>query len=109
MTKRWPLHPVPYPYETLYHYMCRLAECYNVGYKYFCRRALAMSPTELERIESDMPPINVLKHLSNGTGVSVERLELMTFAKVWECLMKDLEEAMSSDGYKIEFLLSTNL
>jgi hypothetical protein len=56
-----------------------------------------MSPTELQEFESDMPPINALEHLSNGTGVPVGHLKSMTYAEVWRCLKKDLEEMISSD------------
>lgn len=95
--KRWPLHPQPRSHEILSSYIRRLADCYGVSYKYFLQKALSMSPLELQEFRPNEPSLKALQHLSNGTGVSVRRLKLMTFANVWKRLMKELNETMLSD------------
>jgi hypothetical protein len=87
--QRWPLPPKPGQYETLRDYLHRLAECYGVNYNYFCRKALIMSPSELQKFRPNDPTLEILQRLSNGTGISIRRLKLMTISMIWRRLMKE--------------------
>ncbi len=99
--KRWPLHPKPNTYEWLDCYVRRLAGCYGVSYECFLRKALNMSMLELQeyKVTHLLSPI-ALQLLSNGTGVRVRRLKLMTPSNVWKRLMRNIERTMTPDETK---------
>ena len=92
MQKRWPLHPKPYPYETLERYVHRLAECYGVHYEHFCRRALCIQGNDSKARRFQEPTPALLRRLSDGTGIPVSQLEQMTLQHVWEKLMDEMRQ-----------------
>jgi TniQ len=94
--RRWPLHPRPFPYETLAWYVRRLADQYGVGYGTFCLRALGIPVADGEARSFGRPAPEVLWRLSTGTGMPVERLEQMTLAHLWQRLSKELDACMAT-------------
>jgi TniQ len=77
MSERWPLHPPPYPHESLSSWLERQASCYG----YHCRDLLAydlgfpaLSP---EQLDTD-PPALLLERLAERSGISAEQLGTMT-------------------------------
>lgn len=92
MGKRWPLHPRPWPYETLQWYIRRLADCYGARYEYFCLRALDIPIQDNEtRSFQEAKPLELLQRLSDGTGIPVAELEQMTYGKIWSKIMDELD------------------
>ena len=88
---RWPLHPKPRPRETLEEYVRRLADCYGARYPYFCLRALGIPANDCQARLFDEPTPELLRRLSDGTGVSVGHLEQMTFTRVWSRLINEID------------------
>lgn len=98
--KRWPLHPQPYVYETLGSYIDRLASCYGVKRRCFLQKALAMPASELQVFRPDELSMEVLQRLSDGTGVTLRRLKLMTICCVLRRQVKKIERTMTLDEIK---------
>lgn len=98
--KRWPLHPQPYAYETLDSYIDRLANCYGVKRRYFLQKALAMPISELQVFRPNELSMEVLQRLSDGTGVKIRQLKLMTLCCVLKRQMKKIERTMTPDEIK---------
>lgn len=73
---RWPLHPIPMPHERLSAYVRRLAFVYDTSFRAFCRFGLGCEPWELGAFDY-CPPAWALERLSEGTGLSIERLRAM--------------------------------
>ena len=94
MQKRWPLHPKPYPYETLERYIRRLAECYSVSYEIFCLRALGIPIVDSQSRRFQKPTPELLLRLSNGSGIAVGVLEQMTLECIWARQMEELRQFM---------------
>lgn len=78
-TNRWPLHPQPRPYETLAVYVRRLADVYGVRYGYFCRCVLGIPHVDI--FQEPVP--DVLRRLSDGTGVPIDQFAEMIWHQVW--------------------------
>jgi hypothetical protein len=95
--KRWPLHPQPDNYETLYFYIQRLARCYGVKYRYFLQKACVLSATELQEFRPNEPTMKVLQRLSDGTGVQIRRLKLMTSCCALKRAVRKVERTMTPD------------
>jgi hypothetical protein len=99
MEKRWPLHPKPRSYETLEWYTRRLAECYGVRYESFCLRALSIPITDGEARRFREPTPELLRRLSDGTGIPVVQLEQMTFQRTLNRMLEELGRfAETPDG-----------
>ena len=94
--RRWPLHPCPYPYETLAWYVRRLADQYGVGYATFCWHALGIPVADGEARSFDSPAPEVLWRLSAGTGIPVAQFEQMTVACTWQRLIKEVEACIAT-------------
>ena len=90
--KRWPLHPKPHSYETLERYVRRLAECYGVRYEHFCLRALGIPANDSQARRFQEPAPELLRLLSDGTGIPVGLLEQMTLSQMWDRLMEELRQ-----------------
>jgi len=98
--KRWPLHPQPDTYEMIDPYLRRLALCYGVQHRYFLQKILAMSVSELQEYRMEELPPKALQILSNGTGVRLRRLKLMSPTNVWKRIMRDINKTMTPDEIK---------
>ncbi len=70
--------------------MRRLAECYRARYETFCLRALGIPIADRQARSLREPARAVLQRLSDETGIPVEQLEQMTFARSWDRLMDEL-------------------
>lgn len=92
MQRRWPLHPQPYSSETLEPYVRRLARCYGVRYETFCLRALGIPIDDSGVRQFKEPTPELLRRLSDGTGVPVEQLEQMTWWCVWIRLQDEMRQ-----------------
>ena len=88
--KRWPLHPKPHDYETLERYVRRLAECYGSRYEHFCHRGLGIPTDDSQARRFQEPTQELLRRLSDGTGIPVRELEKMTLQHVWGQLMDEM-------------------
>jgi hypothetical protein len=89
MEKHWPLHPKPRSYETLEWYVRRLAECYGARYENFCLRALGISVNDSEARRFREPTPELLRRLSDGTGISIDQLEQMTFQRTLNRMLEE--------------------
>jgi len=103
MQKRWPLHPKPHPYETLERYVRRLAECYDARYEHFCLRALGIPVDDSQARRFQEPTPEILRRLSDGTGIPVGLLEQMTLLRVWNRLMDEMQEYAATPEGQAEF------
>ncbi len=74
--RRWPLHPQPSDWEDLQTWVRRIADTYGVSYDAFLLNALGHTGQGARNL--DQAPIDVLAKLSDGTGVTIERLLDMT-------------------------------
>lgn len=74
--RRWPLHPIPMPHERLSAYVRRLAFVYDTSFRAFCGFGLGCEPWEVGAFDY-CPPGWALERLSEGTGLSIERLRGM--------------------------------
>ena len=92
MQKRWPLHPKPYSYETVEQYVRRLAECYGARYEHFCLRALDIPADDSQARRFQEPTPELLRRLSDGTGIPVGLLEQMTLPRIWNRLMDEMRQ-----------------
>lgn len=92
MQKRWPLHPKPHSYETLEQYVRRLAECYGARYEHFCQRALGIPADDSQARRFQEPTPELLRRLSDGTGIPVGLLEQMTLPRIWNRLMDEIRQ-----------------
>lgn len=86
MHGRWPLHPAPGDYELLPRWIRRLADAYGVSVAIFSKHALGIPPDQVYKLTND-PTEDVLARLEAGTGIPVERLREMTYAKIWNWLI----------------------
>lgn len=99
MQMRWPLHPKPQAYETLEPYVRRLAACYGVRYENFCLHALGIAVDDSQARHMQNPTSDILRRLSEGTGISVAQLELMTWPCIWERLLAEMSQyTATSEG-----------
>ncbi len=98
MTRRWPLHPAPWEYQTLAGYVRDLAENYGVTLDLFCREALGLAPHHL-----DEPSAEALARLSVGVGIPVEQLEEMQPPRVWARLSEEAQRFLSTPEGKAAF------
>lgn len=89
---RWPLHPKPHSYETVEQYVRRLAACYGSRYEHFCLRALGISTDDSQARQFKEPTPELLRRLSDGTGISVGQLEQMTLSRIWNRLMDEMRQ-----------------
>jgi hypothetical protein len=103
MQKRWPLHPKPHPYETLEQYVRRLAGCYDARYEHFCLRALGIPADDSQARRFQEPAPEILRRLSDGTGIPVGLLEQMTLLRVWKRLMDEMEQYAATPEGQAEF------
>lgn len=71
-----------------------------MGYRCFCKQALELSPSEILKFDANELPLEALKRLSSGTGISIRQLNIMKYHNVWKRLKKALEKAIESDGIK---------
>jgi hypothetical protein len=90
LRQRWPLHPKPHPYETLERYVRRIAQCYGVSYGRFCLLALGIPIGDSYARRFKKPAPEVLRRLSDGTGVSIGLLEEMDLPRIWGRLMEEM-------------------
>jgi hypothetical protein len=102
-TIRWPLHPQPRVYDTLEGYVRRLAECYGVSYDHFCRRALGIPDVDSQARRFQAPSPDVLRRLSDGTGVPIERLAQMTWRNIWNRTMDEAHRIIATPEGRAEF------
>lgn len=108
MQKRWPLHPKPYSNETLERYVRRLAECYDVRYEHFCRRALGIPADDSQARRFQEPTPELLQRLSDGTGISVGLLEQMTLSRILHRLMEEIRQYAETPEGRAELENFTN-
>ncbi|HYA39646.1 MAG TPA: TniQ family protein [Candidatus Methylomirabilis sp.] len=97
-TLRWPLHPQPRTYETLEAYVHRLAGCYGARYDDFCCRVLGLSHGD----KLQEPAADVLRRLSEGTGVPFEQLARMTWRHIWNRLMDEMHRIAATPEARAE-------
>ena len=108
MQKLWPLHPKPYSNETLERYVRRLAECYGARYEHFCLRALGIPVDDSQVRRFQEPTPELLRQLSDGTGIPVGQLERMTLQKIFNRLVEELGQFAETPGGRAEFENFTN-
>lgn len=89
LVQRWPLHPQPHDYETLEHWLERLAAEYQVSLAIFYTQALGLKPEEFSLMRVN-PPDEALRRLAVGTGVSIQNLREMTTQRSWQRMMAEL-------------------
>jgi hypothetical protein len=87
MSGLWPLRNTPRDCEPVAFWVRRLAAEYALDYKTFCRKALHLSGTQIRRLNFEIPEAAV-KILSEGTGVTHERIEEMTLPRIMERIQK---------------------
>lgn len=78
MVYRWPLHPLPKPYESLSSWLRRIAQKYEITVDYLLKFNLAgirLSNSELDNNPSE----ELLFHLAEKTGLAFEDIRSMTF------------------------------
>ncbi len=111
MGTRWPLHPKPSDYETLGDYVQRLADCYGTRYPCFCLHALGMPVNDRRARRFLEPTPEVLRRLSDGTGVSVGHLEQMVLSRFWPRLLNEINQYAATPEGKVALkdLLSPRL
>lgn len=93
MSKRWPLHPLPYPDESLLSWITRAASFYdmNVWDLLECEFGINLEIHDLYTIDLN-PPISLLNKLSERTGIELNTICALT-AQVYVPLLVDtLEE-----------------
>jgi hypothetical protein len=95
-TARWPLHPVPHRYESLCHWLERVAAAYEVPTSVFCRHAFGREKQEIEALRDDVP-MSVLLAIEAGTGITVEQLREMTYGTMLAQIHADLDEMMKHE------------
>ena len=78
MTKKWPLHPIPYKYELLSQWIERLAKAYGIRYKSFCKIVLNLTSEEINNLHFFLPE-KALIILSKGTGIQINKLRQRVF------------------------------
>jgi hypothetical protein len=82
--RRWPLHPVPGPGESLTSWLERLAKCYEMPVPQLLRHGLSLDPRVWEDPAADDldwdPPDELVWTLAQRTGAQVADLRLMTIA-----------------------------
>lgn len=100
MNPRWPLHPQPYEFDVLEHWIERLAAAYGVSKLAFCRQALGLRPPEIALLR-DNPPEQVLRRLEAGTGVPLQQLQNMSIHTLLRRVIEALERFSQEDpeGY----------
>ena len=65
MSKRWPLHPPPYPDESLLSWIMRIASLYDMDPSEFLAYEFGIDLDALDLYSIDInPPINLLNQLS---------------------------------------------
>jgi hypothetical protein len=102
---RWPLHPAPGEYETLFRWVKRIAAAYEVSMSSFCRQALGLDREHTRRLLTDDPPISALLKLEAGTAIPMEQLRSMSVDSVVARAFKKAEELANNDFGRIEPLL----
>jgi hypothetical protein len=97
VSRRWPLHPRPYDWESLDRYVRRLAEAYGVRFETFCLRALGIERQEAQTL--NRAPREVLERLAAGTGVPLAQLEAMVIDRLWSRLSEEVSRVLATpDG-----------
>ncbi len=96
MSGPWPLRPLPRDCEPLVFWVQRLAAEYAMEFKTFCRKALHLSGKEIGRLHFEIPE-TVVVILSEGTGVSHERIEEMTLPRIMEKIDRIVKEYQRMD------------
>ena len=89
-------------YETLERYVRRLAECYGVSYGTFCLRALGIPIEDGQSRLFREPTTELLRRLSDGSGIAVDVLEQMTLARIWDRQMEELRQSIETTDAKSE-------
>ncbi len=89
----WPLHPQPRKYEPLTLWLERIARSYGVGYRTFCRQALAIGDLEITEF-CETPSEKALEKLSAGTGVPLRQLREMTTGALLSQFQTELQVAL---------------
>jgi hypothetical protein len=105
---RWPLHPKPHSHEILERYVRRLAECYGSRYEHFCHRALGIPIGDSQARRFQEPAPELLRRLSDGTGIPVAVLEKMTLQHVWDQLMDEMRIYAATPEGKADLERITN-
>lgn len=77
MSRRWPLHPPPYPQESLSSWLERQASCYGYRCTDLLAYDLGFSTLSPEQLDTD-PPALLLERLAERSGISAEQLGTMT-------------------------------
>ena len=92
--RRWPLHPRPSDWEDLETWVRRIAEAYGVSYDAFLLNAL--DHTGRGARDLNKAPDGVIARLSNGTGISIERLQGMTSSRIMARLVSRTHELLET-------------
>jgi hypothetical protein len=102
--RRWPLHPQPFDWECLETWVRRIAKAYGVSYDAFLLNALGHSGGNARDL--DRAPPCVFARLSAGSGIPVERLQAMTYARVMSRFVQEMEDLVKTpEGQAIRDIL----
>ena len=93
MSKRWPIHPIPQPNESLFSWLTRIASIYGMDLidlvVYECGIELNIHSLYILDLS---PPIELLNKLSELAGIEVQHIRALT-AQVYGPLLIDSLEA----------------
>ncbi len=95
MSHRWPLHPLPYPQESLSSWLERQASSYGYRSDDLLIHDLGFPALSSEELDAS-PPAQLLVHLAERSGISVERLCAMTIQGWVPQLIDSLEPDIES-------------
>lgn len=92
MSKRWPLHPPPYPDESLLSWIMRIASLYDMDPSEFLAYEFGIDLDALDLYSIDInPPINLLNQLSERTGIEFNNIRALTAQGYVPLLIDTLE------------------
>ena len=95
MSHRWPLHPLPYPQESLSSWLERQASSYGYQSDDLLIHDLGLPTLSSEELDTS-PPAQLLARLAKRSGISVERLSAMTIQGWVPQLIDSLKPDMES-------------
>lgn len=102
MTKKWPLHPIPYKYELLSQWIERLAKAYGIRYKSFCKIVLKLTPEEINNLRFFLPE-KALTILSKGTDIPIDNLRQRVFHYINKKMLDEEFYSLLKESYSTKF------
>lgn len=94
MSKRWPLHPPPFPNESLLSWIMRIASLYDMEPKNLLMYEFGINLEVHNLYSIDLnPPINLLNGLSERTGIELNTIKALTTEGYIPLLIDTLESS----------------